>query len=316
MRKPTVSVILPNRNYADFVSDAINSVKAQTLSDWECIIVDDASNDNSVDIIRNLISDDKRFKLIVNDAPIGISATRNIGLDMANGEYIAFLDSDDCYMDFFLEMLVGVARKKNAPVVGARAKYIDGHYTFKKSDVKWDADDYVVFDNPIDMEGAPQYSKWVWIWRRIYRRDVIQNIRFRDEMKVNGDDVTFMLDLVWRVPNVIELNVNAVCHRIHPYSVTSEHQDFNLERVEMFPLLFKYIRENLLDKYKDDFLRVLYRSLFRYMLSECLIKHSIKLTEQDKQELRRVLATACGAIVKKYLPLKYRLLCGYLAWIK
>ena len=96
MKGPTVSIILPNRNYGRFIPDAINSIKAQTLTDWECIIIDDASTDDSVDVIKELISGDGRFKLAVNSESVGISATRNVGLDMATGEYIAFLDSDDC----------------------------------------------------------------------------------------------------------------------------------------------------------------------------------------------------------------------------
>ena len=316
MKSPIVSIILPNRNYSDFIADAINSVKAQTLTDWECIIIDDASTDNSVKVIKELTKSDKRFRLVVNPESIGISATRNIGLDMATGEYIAFLDSDDCYMEHFLEMMVELSRKTNASVVGAKTKYVDGHFEFKTSDAKWNTDDYVVFDNPIDMERAPQWRKWIWIWRRIYKRDVLKDIRFHDEMKINGDDITFMLDLVWRIPNVVESEIEGVYHRIHPTSITSEHRDFNLARVEMFPILFKYIRENLLDKYKDEFFRVLYKSLFTYMLSECFIKHSVTLTEQNKVDLRRVLSSACRLIIKKYLPFKQRLLCRYLSWIK
>ena len=316
MNKPTVSIILPNRNYSDFIADAINSVKAQTLTDWECIIIDDASTDNSVKIIKELTKFDKRFRLIVNPESVGISATRNIGLEMATGEYIAFLDSDDCYMEHFLEMMVELSRKTNSPVVGAKAKFVDGHFEFRKSNVKWNTDDYIILNNPIDMERAPQYRKWIWIWRRIYKRELLKDIRFHDEMKINGDDITFMLDLVWRIPHVVESEIEGVCHRIHPTSITSEYRDFNLARVEMFPILFKYIRENLLDKYKDEFLCVLYKSLFTYMLSECFIKHSATLTDQNKVDLRCVLSSACRSIIKKYLPFKQRLLCRYLSWIK
>ena len=316
MNNPIVSVILPNRNYADFISDAINSIKAQTLSDWECIIIDDASTDNSVDVIKNLIDGDNRFKLVVNKESVGVSATRNIGLDMAKGEYIAFLDSDDCYTEYFMEMLVNLARKTDADIVGSTVRFVDGYFQFKPCNTKWNTNDYIVFDNPIDMEMAPQNRKWIWIWRRIYKRSLLENVRFHDEMKINGDDITFMLDLVWRVPKIIESNFDAVYHRVHPLSITSEYQNFNLERVAMFPRLFKYMRENLLDKYDKKFLKLLYKNLFLYMLSECLIKHSVKLTEQNKQDLRKLLSDACKLIVKKYLPFKHRLLCRYLTWIK
>ena len=142
---PTVSIIVPNRNYAAFIPDAIASIKAQTLTDWECIIVDDASTDNSVDVFKNLIAGDDRFKLVANTEAIGISAARNIGLNMATGEYIAFLDSDDCYAEFFLEMLVGIARRANVPVAGCLNKIVDEKFHFQPSGAKWNTHDYVVF---------------------------------------------------------------------------------------------------------------------------------------------------------------------------
>ena len=167
MSSPKVSIILPNRNYADFISDAIASIKAQTLPDWECIIIDDASTDNSVDVVKKEIRDDDRFKLVVNKESIGISATRNIGLDMATGEYIAFLDSDDCYMEYFLEMLVTLAKNTGADIVGSTTRFVGPYFKFQPSNEKWNTNNYIVYDNPMDMEKAPQNRKWIWIWRRI-----------------------------------------------------------------------------------------------------------------------------------------------------
>ena len=314
-KNPIVSIILPNRNYGKYIPDAISSIKAQTLTDWECIIIDDASTDDSVDVINSLISDDNRFKLVVNPEPIGISATRNVGLDKATGEFIAFLDSDDCYAEYFLEMLVALSRKTNVPVVGALTKIVNEDFQFKLSDTKWNTDDYIVFNNPRDMLLTPANRKFVWIWRRIYKRDILKNVRFHDEMKVNGDDVIFMADLSWRIPLVVESNIEAVYHRAHNTSVSSSGQMFNLERVEIFPLLFKYFRENLSDKYDKDFLSQFYSGLFMLLLQESFIKFGDKLTFQNKKELRKVLSSASRFIIKKYLPFKQRLLCRYLAWI-
>ena len=316
MSNPIVSIILPNRNYADFIPDAIASVKAQTLTDWECIIIDDASTDDSVSVVKDLIHGDDRFKLVVNPESIGVSATRNIGLDMATGEYIAFLDSDDCYLEYFLEMLVSLARKTNADIVGSTTRFITPYFRYKPCNETWNTNNYIVYDDPMDMEEAPQNRKWIWIWRRIYKRELLKDIRFHDEMKINGDDITFMLDLLWHVPCVIESNVDGVCHRVHPLSITSAHQKFNLERVEMFPRLFKYMRENLLDKYDKQFLKLLYKNLFKYMLKECLVKHRTRLTEQNKQDLRDLLVRANNLIMKEYLPSDCQILCEYLKWIK
>ena len=317
MKCPIVSIILPNRNYEKFIPDAIDSIKAQTLTDWECIIIDDASTDNSVEVIKAQIGDDARFKLVVNPEPIGISATRNVGLNAATGEYIAFLDSDDCYFEYFLEMLVTVARQTNVDVVGAYSKIVDVNFHFKPSGATWNPNDYQVYDNPRDILLAPSNNrKFVWIWRRIYKRSILKDVRFHDEMKVNGDDIMFMADLMWRVPRFIEMNIDGVYHRSHGSSISSVHQMFNMERVKIFPLIFKHIRDNLLDKYDKDFLSEFYPGLFMLLLTECFIKFGDKLTFQNKKDLRKLLASASRVIVKKYLPFKQRLLCRYLIWIK
>lgn len=316
MQNPVVSIILPNRNYAKYIPDAIASIRAQTMPDWECIIIDDASTDDSVEVIRGLIGDDARFKLFVNPESVGISAARNVGLDAATGEYIAFLDSDDCYAEYFLEMLVGLARKTNVDVVGALTKIVDEKFQFKPSDTKWNINDYVVYNNPRDMLSTPPTRKFVWIWRRIYKRSILKDVRFHDEMKVNGDDILFMADLMWRVPLCVESNIEGVYHRSHNSSVSSVQQMFNIDRVKIFPLLFRYLKENLLDKYDRDFLSGFYSSLFMLLMSESFIKFGDRLTFQNKKDLKKVMSSACRFIVKKYLPFKQRLLCRYLTWIK
>lgn len=313
MNNPVVSIILPNRNYTDFISDAIASIKAQTLTDWECIIIDDASTDNSVDVIKNEIGDDKRFKLVVNPEPRGISATRNVGLDMATGEYIAFLDSDDCYTEYFLEMLVKLSRETNADVVGALAKMVEENFHFRPSGTQWNTTDYVVYTDPFNLIQTPQSRKWIWVWRKLYKRSLFQNVRFHDEMKINGDDIIFMLDLQWHVPRIVESNLDGVYHRLHKSSITS---NFNIERVTMFPLLFKYIHENLLDKYNKKFWSAFYSGLFVLLLSEAFIRFGDVLTKQDQKDLKKVLKTTCKLIKKPMLSFKQRLLCRYLTWIR
>lgn len=92
-----VSVIIPCYNQAKFLPKAIASLQTQTLEDWECIVVDDGSTDNTAEVASNIALNDTRIRLIqkING---GSASARNLGLIEANGEYIQFLDADD-YMD-------------------------------------------------------------------------------------------------------------------------------------------------------------------------------------------------------------------------
>jgi len=102
VKKPTVSVIIPTYNRAHLIGRAIKSVLNQTYQDFELIIIDDGSTDDTEDIIRQFQEKDKRIKYVKHDKNKGGSAARNTGIKAAKGEYIAFLDSDD---EWLLEKL-------------------------------------------------------------------------------------------------------------------------------------------------------------------------------------------------------------------
>jgi len=91
-----VSIIIPNFNREKLITETLNSVKVQTYSNWEALIVDDGSTDQSIKIIQEFIKNDSRFKLIKRERePKGAPTCRNIGVESAKGDFIIFLDSDD-----------------------------------------------------------------------------------------------------------------------------------------------------------------------------------------------------------------------------
>lgn len=92
-----ISVIMPAYNAAQYIEKAIQSVIGQTIKSWELIIVNDASTDNTSEIVRRMAAQDMRIVLHENKINLGVSETRNRGIGLAVGEYIAFLDSDDIW---------------------------------------------------------------------------------------------------------------------------------------------------------------------------------------------------------------------------
>jgi len=94
MKLALVSVIIPCYNYGEFLNTTLESVLHQSYQNWECIIIDDGSSDNSKDVAQQYIERDERFKYKYQENA-GLSAARNTGIDMAGGAYIQFLDADD-----------------------------------------------------------------------------------------------------------------------------------------------------------------------------------------------------------------------------
>lgn len=97
-----ISVIIPCYNQAKYLSFAVKSVLAQTINNWECIIVNDGSKDDSFKIAKQLAELDSRI-IVVNQDNTGLSGARNAGINIANGEFILPLDADDAISDNYLE---------------------------------------------------------------------------------------------------------------------------------------------------------------------------------------------------------------------
>lgn len=96
-----VSIVMPSYNTAEYISDSIKSIQAQTHKNWELIIVDDCSTDDSVEVIRSF--NDTRIKLLNNKKNSGAAISRNYALREAKGKWVAFLDSDDTWAPDKLE---------------------------------------------------------------------------------------------------------------------------------------------------------------------------------------------------------------------
>ena len=110
--KDLVSIIMPSYNTAKFISETITSVLAQTYTNWELIIVDDCSTDDTDAVIRPYLADD-RIRYIKNEKNSGAAVSRNRALREAKGKWIAFLDSDDLWLPEKLEKQIAFMEKNN-----------------------------------------------------------------------------------------------------------------------------------------------------------------------------------------------------------
>jgi glycosyltransferase involved in cell wall biosynthesis len=108
-----VSIIMPNYNCAKYIDETIQSVIAQTYTNWELLIVDDCSKDNSVEIIKSYQAKDDRIKLFINEKNSGAATSRNWALREAKGKWIAFLDSDDLWLPEKLEKQIAFMENNN-----------------------------------------------------------------------------------------------------------------------------------------------------------------------------------------------------------
>jgi glycosyltransferase involved in cell wall biosynthesis len=116
MREPLVSVITPTYNAEAFISETIDSVRAQSYQNWEMIIVDDASSDQTTDILKAYAAKDARIKVHALQTNSGAAIARNTAIEKASGSYIAFLDADDLWKPEKLSRQIAFMQKNNIDV--------------------------------------------------------------------------------------------------------------------------------------------------------------------------------------------------------
>lgn len=182
MEKPLVSVIVPNYNYADYLPDCIHSVLSQTVKNLECIVVDDGSTDNSVEVLQQFAAADPRLR-IIKKSNSGCEASRNEGLKQASGKYIAFVDSDDKWSDTKLENQLDILNKTNADFVYSNFYGFDNSGTLKKN--KNAISNLTIYDfiggNPISGSASSVMMK----------REVFERVGFFDTELHGVEDVTY-----------------------------------------------------------------------------------------------------------------------------
>lgn len=125
MQQPLVSVITPTYNAELFISATIDSVRAQTYSNWELVIVDDASKDTTVDILKKYAAADDRIKFFVLETNSGAAIARNTAIENASGNYIAFLDADDLWMPEKLSKQITFMQEKDIQVCFSSYELMD-----------------------------------------------------------------------------------------------------------------------------------------------------------------------------------------------
>lgn len=122
---PTVSIITPLYNAERFITETIESVLQQTYENWEWIIVNDCSTDRSVEIVESYLTKEPRIQLINLKKNSGTGFAKNTALNSAKGNYISFIDSDDCWLPEKLEKQLNFMQEKNCPISFTSYEIID-----------------------------------------------------------------------------------------------------------------------------------------------------------------------------------------------
>lgn len=238
-----ISVILPTYNRANWLIESVESIMAQDYKDWELIIVDDCSTDNTGEIVKKLIGKDSRIRYIRNDSNKKLPASLNVGMRHAKGEYITWTSDDNTYKSNAFSVMLKVMEGCSAEIglVFAEFDHIDKN------------------GKKVGTYKIPNNLNKIY-WENIvgcaflYKRSVIDKIGWYDENKFLIEDYDYWL----RIADCFEIKPirkSIYNSRIHDNSLSTTRAK------EVLQLKHKILKENLNKKINDEIRKMIYQEL-------------------------------------------------------
>lgn len=276
--KPLISIIIPVYKVESYIKECVNSILNQTYKNLEIILVDDGSPDNCGDICDDYALKNTRIKVIHKENG-GLSDARNIGLDIATGEYISFIDSDDIIHPQFIEILLKLIIDSNSSISFCNSLMFMKTEELNHNKIIKDNVNYEIFSsyNMVKLLCSPKYrSNTTIICNKLYHKNIFKNLRFTKG--VIYEDAHIFTDIYYNTNLKIAYTDNPLyLIRKNPESLsrgiyTIEHwyswRAFCYKRLELF---------------KDN------KKLYKYAIreySECLLTTYLKgFTKEVQKEL-------------------------------
>lgn len=313
--RPLVSVIVPVYNAASYLDGTINSILNQTLRDIEIIIVDDGSTDNSRDIILKYGEKDDRIKIIYQEN-LGVSGARNNGINMATGEYIGFVDSDDKIEKNMYEKLYTTARKNNSDVVFCGMTIQTNYTKFTLQPCK---KEIVVMDK-VNIENEV-YKSYIYsnklclaeCCNKLYKLEVINkmNIKFDEKLK-HGEDYLFNLEYMTHIQSAIFIPDNLyIYNRSNINSVTKNYISNLLDiAINIYNMKLKYSKLWNMEKYNNEidrkFLDSVYGCIYNEVNSINNENRAIRLENIRKIQNNSLVISVCENLKSENLYVRLR----------
>lgn len=288
MNNPLVSIIIPTFNRAHLIGETLDSILAQTYENWECIIVDDGSTDNTDEVVTDYIKKDSRFQYHHRPKHLlkGGNAARNYGFRLSRGEYINWFDSDDIMRSDKIRVQLNSLENSNHFFSVCRILVFEDTienvlFAYDNIDSKRPFEDYVY--------GKVKFLTSIPLWERKFLE--YNNFSFDEELRA-AQEWEFHSRILLDYPNYAIIQEKLVYVRKHSESISYGHKvnirnlSYALARTKIYTLirdkenkkdLKEYLSDYVLSVYKKTLLRKNYKDAVSIFLKSILKNRTIKL---------------------------------------
>lgn len=231
MKHPLLSVILPTYNRAYCVGRMIDSVLAQGFKDFELIIIDDGSTDETPKILKHY--DDKRI-MVLTQSNQGVSSARNLGLSQAKGKYITFVDSDDYLLQGFFEDIAGQLSQSEIDILVYEGEFIE-NFSRRIAPIFWERRGYCpkgIKRGGEFLEEFCHYGGNSWACAKVFRREFLQKHSLSFDKNISyGEDMLLLLQCYELAQSIKAIGRHYyVCDRRDETSL-SQNQTLHIKKV-------------------------------------------------------------------------------------
>lgn len=274
-----ISVIVPVYKVEDYLDECVSSVVSQSHKNLEIILVDDGSPDSCPRMCDTWAEKDSRIR-VIHKANGGLSDARNAGLEIASGDYIAFVDSDDCIQPDMLKKLLDALHRTDSDISAC------GILNFGAAQSTWGCQDFVGTPEQIYAKLYNETAYPVAAWNKLYRRRCWDTLRF--PIGKICEDAFTTYRLIHNAKRIVMIPEALYCYRIRPESImTSAFSPKRMDEEEAWRCNYQFIEQHYpkLRKAAFDF----------YLLKVNVLMHTIPAGERKKyaeqyRYLRNILA--------------------------
>lgn len=278
---PLISVIVPVYKVENYLDKCIFSIVQQTYTNLEIILVDDGSPDRSGEICDKWAAKDRRIQ-VIHQENSGSGAARNVALDIAKGDLVAFVDSDDYLAPDMFEYLYGLL-KQGAEIAEC------GHVDVFDDQTVFSCTDTAVRTYTVQEAMAEHIHDRIFrqlIWNKLYRREVIDDIRFPVDKKI--DDEFFTYQVLGNAQNLIRSN--KICYAYRQQEASVMHSMGSQKRLQAVEA--KVQRHNYIEKSFPDLKALSLKNLW----FTCIYQGQLSLRETDLAQARQTLQYLCNVL--------------------
>ncbi len=234
--QPLISIIIPTYNRANIIGETLDSIIAQTYTNWECVVVDDGSNDTTPELMQKYMDSDSRFQYHQRpkNKPKGPNSCRNFGFEKSKGYIINFFDSDDVYLPNTFEKIIQKSNDDfDAIICKVSLKDFKNNKILKENNI----------ESTLIIEDFFIENINFYICGPFWNNNFLKKQKFLfDEEIGNGDDWDFNLRMLYKEPNLCIINESLIEIRVHENSFSKEKGKLNKKEIKSeFKVLDKHL---------------------------------------------------------------------------